>query len=268
MASGTENNPQEFFWNAARLTAGQLIWGEGFCGPGGPRHIIDSSKLLALAPKMSVLIIGTGAGGPSRVLAEEFGVWITGCENDQFLAEEAVKLSAATGLGKKLSVIHGDLNNLPPFDQSFDRAFSAETLFTVKDKADLFRKIYQPLKDDGLFLVSDFVIKDHDSLNDPDIINWQRHELPESCPVTPADMTALLENTGFTVTINEDITDHYLDLITIAWEQAGKALPLLAGNSREKMIHLHQESILWQSRTKALRSGKLRLQRYLAHKSS
>ena len=80
-------------WDAKRVNISQYIWGEGYCGPGGPEHIVSMSKLLALSPKMSMMCLGAGLGGPTRTLADKFGVWVSGYEESEHLVEAGNELS-------------------------------------------------------------------------------------------------------------------------------------------------------------------------------
>ena len=91
-------------WDETRMEVSQLVWGQGYCGPGGPEHIKAMSKLLAMTPEMSAAVIGAGLGGPCRVMAEEFGVWITGYEESPELAKKGMSLSTMAGLGKKAEI--------------------------------------------------------------------------------------------------------------------------------------------------------------------
>lgn len=261
---------QKKMWDAACVKGTQMIWGDGFCGPGGEQNVIDMSKLLALTPKMSAIDIGAGLGGPARVLAQKFGVWISGYESNQLLAEEGTKLSVAKGLEKKAPIIHRDLNDSPTFDRSFDRAFSKEILFTVENKTALIKSIFDQLKDDGLFLISDFVVRDHDSLSHPDVLNWVKQEPHSAFPMTSETMKYTLEKAGFQTRIHEDITAPYLDMINAAWVNAIAAVESLSsddGEEAQKTLHaIQKEAELWGRRVKILRTGELRLYRYLAHK--
>src|SRR5690606_2650960 len=45
-------------WDSNRIDVAQLIWGRGFCGPGGPEHVVAISKLLTLTPEMSMMHLG------------------------------------------------------------------------------------------------------------------------------------------------------------------------------------------------------------------
>lgn len=258
-------------WSDERIKITQLIWGEGFCGPGGVQNIIHMSKLLALSPKMSAAVIGAGLGGPSRVLAKKFGVWVNGYESSPHLAHEGMKISIAKGLEKKAPIAHLDLNDPLIFERSFDRAFSKETLYTIKNKAAAMTSIYHQLKDDGLFLFTDFVLNDHYSHTHPDVYDWIENEPLHPFPTTSDDMISLLEESSFSIRIQEEITDQYMDMVNEAWAKAEELALLLSedGESgRSNMFAILKEAELWNRRIKALRSGELKLYRYLAHKTS
>jgi len=261
---------QKILWDYERVKVTQLIWGEGFCGPGGEQNIIDMSKLLALSPKMSAMVIGAGLGGPARVLAKEFGVWINAYESNQILAEEGMKISVTKGLDKKAPIIHNDLNAAPKFDRVFERAFSKETLFTVENKTALIQSIFDQLKDNSLFLISDYVVKNHDSLANADVIDWLKHEPLDPYPTTPETLKYTLEKVGFQIRIHEDITAQYLELIYQAWANAHEVVALLAEGGeegRKNMFAILNEAELWNRRAKVMRSGELQIYRCLAHKA-
>jgi len=85
--TGAATSPvTEIAWKPDRIKVANLIWGEGYCGPGGPQHVVDLSKLLGLTPDMSVLIVGGGLGGPARALAGNFGCYVTAYEQSAELA--------------------------------------------------------------------------------------------------------------------------------------------------------------------------------------
>lgn len=264
---------EKALWDSARVKISQIIWGDGFCGPGGPQNVINMSKLLALSPKMSALVVGAGLGGPARVLAQEFGVWINGYESNELLAKEGMNMTLAKGLGKKAPIIHLDLNVAPEFDlqfdRQFDRCYAKESLFTVENKAGLIKSIYNCLKDDSLFLISDYVINSLDSLTRPDMIDWIQHEPHDPYPVTSEKMIEILEKAGFQVRIKEDTTDYYLGLIGDAWANPdGLARQMAEGGepNPKELQAMMKETDLWKRRTKIMRKGQLKVFRYLAHK--
>ena len=63
--------------------------------PGGREHILTMVETFGLDPAMTVLDLGAGLGGATRTMCSKFGVWVTGFEVDEALAE----LHAAIGPG-------------------------------------------------------------------------------------------------------------------------------------------------------------------------
>jgi hypothetical protein len=262
-------------WNTSRINVAQLIWGDGFCGPGGREYVIHMSKLLALQPSQSAIVIGAGLGGPSRVLAEEFGVWINAYESSSELAARGMQLTTDQGLEKKSPILHKNLNQVTEFDRQFDRAYSKDTFFTIENKTNLLRILYLHLKENGLFLLTDYVVKDSQSFHHPDIKEWLKNEPLPPFPVTQNSMERHFEDSGFNVRVSEDITENYIQIISDAWSGANitnNGLSQMDEDSPEEkkaqMQSLLQEAELWHRRTKALRSGELKICRYLTHKPS
>ena len=139
-------------WDENRLESTQIIWGEGYCGPGGPEYVKSMSKLLCMNSNMSVAVIGADLGGPSRVLATKFGAWITGYEESKELAEKGMLHSVKAGLEGKAPIQVYDPKNADIFERTFDRAYSKEVLYTVEDKKSLLKNVFKNLKDGGFFL--------------------------------------------------------------------------------------------------------------------
>ena len=98
-----------------------------------------------------VIIIGAGLGGPARVLAKEFGVWITGVEQSRELAAAGMELSTMAGLGKKAAIVPYDPAAPEPFERNFDRVLAKDGMFTVADKGHLIACVAKKLKAEGLF---------------------------------------------------------------------------------------------------------------------
>ncbi len=266
-----EPENEKFSWSDARIQVAQLIWGQGYCGPGGPENVIAMSKLLALTPKHSAMVIGAGLGGPARVLAQEFGVWISGYEHTEQLAAKGMQMSRDAGLEKKAPIYYKNFDTIEPFERNFDRAYSKEAFFTIEKKEELLIEICNNLKEDSLFLITDYVIRDAEALENAGVQKWLRQEPLDPFPVTSDTMIKHLKDAGFNIRVNEDITDHYIELIQDAWAEADKVVKTLSARgpeSAENLQMIMQEAQFWSQRTKLLRSGLLQVHRYLAHKPS
>ncbi len=255
-------------WDSRRIEIAQFIWGEGYCGPGGPEHVIAMSKLLSLSPEMSAMVIGAGLGGPSRVLAQEFGVWITGFEESAALAQAGMELSVRTGLAKKAEIRHYN-PKAPEFDRNFDRAFAKEALFTIEHKSHLLRHVHKKLKDEGLFLMTDYFLSRESVVNHPDYLEWKTKEPERPHPVPAGEMLEILKAEGFSIRVNEDMTPQYVSMISRAWAEADRVIAELMrqGEEGKQLVQvLLREAELWNLRSRLLKANILQVHRILAAK--
>ena len=264
-----ENAIENIPWDKLRMEMTQLIWGDGYCGPGGKEHIEKMCKLLTMNSEMSAIVVGAGLGGPSRVLADGFGVWITGFEISKELAERGMQMSTDAGLASKAAIHHLDPEKDNPFDRRYDRAFSKEALYCFPDKDKIIKDVYDTLKDDALFLITDYTLSDVASLENPDVQKWLKQEASQPYPVPHDKIKSILEKTGFTVRVNEDISQEYITLIESSWSKAADIAKQLATKGNEgvnAITSLMQEAEFWALRAKLLKEGHIQVWRFLANK--
>lgn len=267
--AGLEGEISTLPWDKLRMEMTQLIWGVGYCGPGGRKHIETMSRLLTLNSKMSALIVGAGLGGPTRVLAEEYGVWVTGFELSEELAEQAMQLSVDAGLASKAIIKPLDADSDTPFDRKYDRAFSKEALYFFPDKAKIIQDIYDTLKDGALFLITDYTLSDLASLENPDVRKWLKQEAIHPFPVTSEKMKSVLESVGFTIRVNEDVSEEYVEMIEKSWSKAAvvaKDLATKGAEGIEAINSLMEEAEFWALRARLLKADLIHVWRFLAHK--
>tara|TARA_R110002096_G_scaffold257381_1_gene450731 strand:+ start:52378 stop:53343 length:966 start_codon:yes stop_codon:yes gene_type:complete len=263
--------PEAMVWDDKRLETAQLIWGEGYCGPGGPEYVTSMSKLLGMSSKMSVAVIGAGLGGPSRVLANEFGAWITGYEQSENLADKGMALSVKAGLESKAPIKHYDPSSDEPFERTFDRAYSKEALYTVEDKPKLLQNVFDQLKDGGLFLINDYTLSSADALADKDVQKWIRQEPSQPFPIPNDKMEKLLTDCGYILRVNEDITDQYIDMIAKSWAGVDKVIESLTKSKEdqsETIQRLIKEAEYWMLKSKTMKDGHVKAWRFLVYKPS
>lgn len=257
-------------WDTATVDIAQYIWGKGFCGPGGPDYIVSLSKLLALSPEMSMLQIGAGLGGPSRVLVDRFGVWITGFEESEMLVEKGRKLSKMAGLEKKAQLEQYEPEEFEGFDRKYDRALSKEALFTIENKQNMIARIEDKLKPGGLFLMTDYVIGSDAVLGKDKYKEWVIGERRHPFPILSDELVDLLKKNRLQVRVSEDISMQYVDMINQAWAGADEVAAKLAKREDGTMMiqTLMREAEFWTRRKKLLETGDLKLWRIVANKKS
>jgi SAM-dependent methyltransferase len=257
-------------WSADRADVAQLIWGKAFCGPGGPDHVISMSKLLALTPEMSIADLGAGLGGPARVLAEHFGVWVTGFETSNYLVTAGNEMSYMSGMARKAPIKHLDVASSEPFERRFDRIYGHGFLSKLRTLSDMTGKVSAALKTDGLLLATDYFARDKKTLTDPDVISWLASEPHNPNLHTVDKVLKEFERYKLMVRVNEPMTDQYAKLVTKGWKVADQVVAeLMEDEETARLVPiLLKEAEIWARRLKIFASGKVEVRRILAAKTS
>lgn len=257
-------------WDKESLDIAQYIWGEGYCGPGGPEYIVALSKLLAMSPEMSMIDIGCNIGGASRTLADRFGVWVTGFEENAEMAQMGQELSKMAGMEKKANIQTIDFHEFEEFDRKYDRAIARESLFNIEDKKKVLTATEAALKPGGLILLTDYVIAKEGTVSQDNFKEWKVGERSTPYCIMSDEYEEILKGLNMQVRVSEDISQEYISLINRAWAGADKIAAKLARDEDgpHKIQILMREAEFWTRRKKMLASGDLRLWRIVANKKA
>lgn len=249
-------------WESARIDLKQRVWGAGFTEPGGAGFIHELVSPMGLNEEKSVLEIGAGLGGAARVVAEDFGAWVTALEPDLALAEAGMALSVAAGLGKRAPVQACDVESFEVKARGFDAVFSHHGFFTVHGKSRLFETVARALKPRGQLMFTDFMLAEPD-VEDPALDAWREIEPLPVYPWSVADYREMLSELKFEIRVSEDITDRVRPMIIDSWSHFLESSRSDRFNDETAEV-LTQEVELWTRRTAALDSGALRICRFHA----
>lgn len=122
---------------ASRLTVERMI---GKLGPLAGKRVID---------------LGAGYGGAARVLAGEHGAHVT-CLNLSAVENERNRaLTAAAGLGERITVVDGSYDAMPFDDESFDVAWSQDAILHAPDRGKVLDEAARVLEPGGLLAFTD-----------------------------------------------------------------------------------------------------------------
>lgn len=133
-----------------KLTRDDLAPFDEFHG-GGRESTRELARLAALSPGMQVLDIGSGAGGPARTLAAEFGCQVTGIDITVEYCRAAEMLTDKVGLSEQVRFQCGNALDMPFGDAAFDVVWSQNTMMNMEDKARLFTEVHRVLRPGGVF---------------------------------------------------------------------------------------------------------------------
>ncbi len=256
--------PPRQHWETSRLRLVQDVWGEGFSSPGGPEYILSKVKLFGLDPAMTVIDLGAGLGGAARTMCEKFGVWVTGFEADEDLAEAAMGLSVKAGMGEKVPIEAFDPEEFHSKAKSLDCVFSKEFLFTVEDKVKFLQAVEQAMKPKAQLLFTDYVLaKPH--LHTPVLDSWIEHERRRAHPWAVEDYQDVLAELRLDIRVAEDVTKPFRAMVIKGWADFIESTRR-GSVGRETAPALVDEVELWTRRIQAIDAGDLKVCRVHAIK--
>ncbi len=159
----------------------------------GSAATTELAKLAGITADMSVLDIGSGVGGPARLLAASCGCHVTGVDLSEPFVDAARYLTAWTGQSGQVAFETGNALKLAFDDRRFDAVFLQHVAMNIADRPRLYREIQRVLKPGGRFATYDVVSKQ----GEPHYpVPWAR--TPATSFLLTADATrTAIEGAGF-----------------------------------------------------------------------
>ncbi|WP_175959053.1 class I SAM-dependent methyltransferase [Burkholderia pyrrocinia] len=163
----------------------------------------ELAELVGITADMAVLDVGSGIGGPARVLAATRGCRVTGIDLSEPFVDAARYLAQRTGQSGQVSFRTASALDLPFDDGRFDVVLLQHVAMNIADRARLYREIRRVLKPDGKFATYDVVANDSE-LHYP--VPWAR--TPSTSFLMTADATReAIEAAGFRTLTWQDDTE-------------------------------------------------------------
>jgi SAM-dependent methyltransferase len=173
---------------------------------GGAAVTRNLAGRLPLAPGQHILDLGSGVGGPARLIAREFDCSVTGIDLTEEYCSVARWLSDLTGLAGRTAFEHGSATDLPFDDEAFDGAVCQNVSMNIADKAAFYGGVFQVLKPGAFFASTDVCLGDGGEPLYP--VHWAK-TAKTSFLVTPPALTDLLSAAGLADIAGRDtIAEH------------------------------------------------------------
>ena len=189
---------------------------------GGAEATAALLEKLDIRPDMNVLDIGSGIGGPARMIAARHACRVTGVDLTPHFVETARALSAMCGMADRVRFEVGSAVSLPLPDASFDLALLLHVGMNVPDKPALFREARRVLRDGGTFAVYEVMRTGDGDLAFP--VPWA--ETPDlSALEPPQTYRAAAEAAGFILEGEENRREVALDFFSRLQAQAASGAP-------------------------------------------
>lgn len=258
-AAAAPAEEEEGRYDDIRLEVIGNLWGAGFSHPGGAKYALDLNKFVSLKSELTYLDLSAGLGGGTRAVARQYKLWLTGLERDKALAEAANDISIDEDMELQAPIRHYDPDNLQLEEAKYDVIFSRESLCSVDDRAEFLRRVGAALKPDGNLLLTDFVLTDRNRECDA-LRAWRESEPHTPRPWTMDEYRQSLNDLRYDVRVFEDVTAEYMPLIQSGWKRLVGTIEV-GGLDPHFVDILMEEAKIWNSRHRALQSGRLRLLR-------
>lgn len=124
---------------------------------GGRAATIELFDQVGISPDMHVLDIGSGLGGPARLLASRYGCRVTGVDLTPAYVTLATELTERTGLSEKVTFREANALNLPFAQATFDGAYVLHVGMNIEDKATLFSQAATVVRPGGFLVAYDIM---------------------------------------------------------------------------------------------------------------
>lgn len=210
---------------------------------GGRKGTLHLMEKLALEPGMRVLEIGSGIGGPARVIAAQADVHVTGIDLTPSYKQEAETLSAALGLSDKTAFVTGSALDMPFDAGSFDAAYMIHVGMNIDGKSRLFAETQRVLKPCSAFGIYDIMGLQDEMLAFP--LPWAATRETSFLELVASYEAALVKN-GFEITGHESRRDFALKALEklFEMEEAGqmpeRPYPIRSEGFPEKVRNLYK----------------------------
>lgn len=177
---------------------------------GGLPATRELAEFGGLRAGMAVVDIGSGLGGPSRVLAAEYGCDVTGIDLTEEFVRSARVLTERCGLSDRVRFQQGDALALPFADQSFDAAWTQHAVMNIEDRLRLYREAFRVLKPGGRLVFFDILKGNGEEPDYP--LPWAS-DRSISFLYDAEETRSFLGQSGFQELKWEDVTGYYVEVI-------------------------------------------------------
>ena len=194
--------------------------------PGGLAPTNRLGQLLGITPESRVVDVGCGRGSGSQAVARRFGCHVVGVDMGRRNLVEGSRPSETQEMNGRVAWVVGDGEELPLASQSCHYALCECTLSLFPDKASGLAEIWRVLREGGKLGLSDVTVEPGCLSGELEGSLGQVLCLSDALPVD--GYRDLLTSAGFSVTHQEDASEHVLKLLE---EIEGKlaAIGLLRG---------------------------------------
>lgn len=211
-------------------------------------HTLGRVASIALAEAASiaaadhVLDVGSGLGGPARLLARRYGCHVTGIDLTAELCEVAEDLTRRVGLSDLVHVQQGDALEMPFADDTFDVVWTQHVSMNIANKAQLFAEMQRVVKPGGRLAFFDILAGATHPIHFP--VPWAEDQ-SVSFLATVEETKTLLAESGFAIRVWDDVTSDaitFFDQLSANTKPSPLGMHLLIPNMPVKGANLRRNA--------------------------
>lgn len=172
---------------------------------------------LRLEPRLHVLEVASGSGGPARYLAQQTGCYVTGIDANEHGVETATQSLSCSDLTDRIKFRVADANGILPFeDNTFDAAVCIDSMNHFPDRANVFREWCRVLRPGRRAVFTDPVLITGPVTNDELAL---RSLVGLFLFVPPGVNEKLITEAGFQLVQQEDVSKNAA-MVSKRWHDA------------------------------------------------
>jgi len=265
-APGTED-AKPARWPPSRIASVEALWGEGFIMPGGGPETMRLAKPLGLTSNATLLLLGSGLGGPAHAICNAFGAWVTSLEADPDLFAASVARRPPLDPRNRITMGAWDRDNPAFRPRSANHALALEALRGSKP-GPVLDSLAAALRPQGQIVLTELVSETPPSDKDREFAAWCR--LENRLPLLPRsdEVTEALRLLRFDVRVVEDMSDRHIAQTLGGWREAVRAMAAGPRPAAHTAAAFVTEAELWLLRIRLMRRLGVRLMRWHAIGSS
>ncbi|PCI87042.1 MAG: hypothetical protein COB24_07630 [Hyphomicrobiales bacterium] len=244
-------------WSQQRVQILEILWGVGTRLPGDDELNGELFNQVSLNSKSKILDIAVGLGNCARMLAKNNFAHVDVIDAYPDLLSHFITATKAEKLEPFISILQGDLNQVKLPKLKYDLVYGREALFKIKNKQTVLEKCVDALKPTGHFIFTDFVLE-KDASSYKIFKNWSAREKATVYPVSLTQYKKIIHGLDMRLYPIVDYSESYIHHVNTGWLRL-KAYLESHKFDDDFVDVMAQESDLWLSRVRALRSGKLKL---------
>ena len=191
-----------------------------------------------------VLDVGSGIGGPARLLARDFGCHVTGVDLTEEFCRVARELNRRVGLDEQIEIRRGDALDLPFVDGEFSVVWTQHGSMNIADKQRLYGEMRRVVPPGGRLAFFDILAGPNQPIHFP--VPWATDERV-SFLASALETQAIIASAGFRTQLWEDVTEDAIEsykAVSAAPQEARPPLGmhLVIPNIAEKFLNLKRNA--------------------------